>query len=72
MSQVEQIDELERVLTRQRMILEQLHVHLEGLAPHTWAAIQASARVKDAVATIRSLEAMKHSLHSRAGMSVLH
>ena len=72
MSQVEQIDELERVLTRQRMILEQLHVHLEGLAPHTWAAIQASSRVKDAVAAIRSLEAMKHALHSQAGMSVLH
>ena len=56
MSQVEQRDELERVLTRQRMILEQLHVHLEGLAPHTWAAIQASSRVKEAVAAIRSLK----------------
>ena len=72
MSQVEQIHELERLLTRQRMILEQLHVHLEGLAPHTWAAIQANSRVKDAVQAIRSLEAMKHALHSQAGMFVLH
>jgi hypothetical protein len=72
MRTAEQISELEGLLARQRMILEQLRQHLEGLIPHTTAANQAGLRIADTLHIIRSLEAKKYALCRQAGMPVIH
>ena len=72
MSHVEQILELDRLLARERMILQQLQIHYDGLAPGTSAATHASSRIAEAVGFVRSLEAKKYALIRLAGMPVLH
>jgi hypothetical protein len=72
MRTVMRISQLERLLARHRMILEQLRLHLEGLAPHTSAAEQAGLRVADTLRVIRSLETKKCALRRQARMPVLH
>ena len=63
---------LERVLARQRMILEQLRIHCEGLAPNTRDAAAASLRVTDTIQFTRSLEAKKYALHRQAEVPTIH
>ena len=63
---------LERVLARHRMILEQLRIHFEGLAPNTHASVIADLRVQDTLQFIRSLEARKWALCRQAEMSTFH
>jgi hypothetical protein len=73
MSRVEQnIGEVERRLARQRMILEQLRIHLEGLTPRTSAAIHASLLVEEATEFLHSLQEKKCALLRRAGRPLLH
>src|SRR6478735_8546399 len=62
MSHVEQILELDRLLARERMILQQLQIHYDDLAPGTSAATHASSRIAEAVRMVRSLEAKKYAL----------
>ena len=68
----DQIQELEKALTRQRMILEQLRIHLEGLAPNTSAAAQAAHRVAEAAGNVRTLEEEKYIVRRQAGLLALH
>ena len=63
---------LERVLARHRMILVQLRIHLEGLAPNTRAATDAGLRVADTIQFIRVLEAKKWALHRQAEIPTYH
>ena len=72
MSHVENIVELERLLARERMILEQLRIHLEGLEPRTTAAIHARSLVAEATGSVRSLKAKKLAMLRGSRMRVLH
>ena len=68
----DQIPEVEKALTRQRMMLEQLRIHLEGLAPNTPAAAQAAHRVAEEARILRTLEEKKYMLRRQAGLLALH
>jgi hypothetical protein len=72
MSRIENIVELDRLLARQRLILEQLRIHLEGLEPRSSAAIQARLLVAETIGSVRSLEAKKLAIIRGSGMRVLH
>ena len=72
MSHIENIVELDRLLARERMILEQLRIHLEGLQPCSNAAIHARSLVAETIGSVRSLEAKKLAMIRGSGMPVLH
>jgi uncharacterized coiled-coil protein SlyX len=65
----QQISELERLLARERMILEQLRIHLEGLLPETRAYQHAAQRIVEGITKVRALE---HRLRGREDFRILH
>jgi hypothetical protein len=58
--------EIERLLVRQRMILERLLIHFEGLRPGTDASAEAALHITHAAETIRSLEKEQRALRYQA------
>jgi hypothetical protein len=65
------VHELQRVLARQYIRLEQLRIHLDELASETYAAIEAAKFVGDARHYIRELEARRDRLRRQTGLSML-
>jgi hypothetical protein len=63
----QQISELEQLLARERMILEQLRIHLEGLTPNTNASTLAAIHLDEARQIIGDLETRAYALRRQAG-----
>lgn len=67
----DQVCELQLVLARQYMRLEQLRIHFQELAPDTYAASEAVKFIDDARHYIRKLEAIRGRLRHEAGLFML-
>ena len=65
------IRELQSVLARQYMRLEQLRIHLDELAPETYAAVEAAKFIRDTRHYIREVEATRDRLRRQAGLFML-
>jgi hypothetical protein len=66
-----QIRELQQVLARQYLRLEQLRIHRNELAPETFAANEAAKLVGGALRNIRQMEARRDELRRQAGLLML-
>ena len=64
----DQVCELQLVLARQYMRLEQLRIHFQELAPDTYAANEAVKFIDDARHYIRKLEAIRDRLRHESGL----
>jgi hypothetical protein len=68
LSDNDQVRELQRVLARQYMRLEQLRIHRDELASDTYAAKQAAKFIADARHHIQKLETSIDYLRRQAGL----
>jgi hypothetical protein len=65
------VRELQRVLARQYMRLEQLRIHLDELASESYAAKEAAQFIADARHYIGELEARRDRLRRQADLFIL-
>jgi len=68
----DELADVEKILARHRLILEQLRVHLEGLAPATVDAAEARRRMAETIQIIGALEARQYGAMHRPKVETIH